>query len=202
MKLSVTSAIVLALAAAAFAANTTEDTSKSRAFPTSPDFGKTVERVLARALGTSEARFSGLGSAISDLLDSIPATLSGLESTLIVAAPIIAVVGLILGIISLTKVGALYSHLGLSSYDTVKEAFSLPSLLDFGLPGRGYPAEGEYAEAGHYDPTQYQYHEDGPSSYTNYVARRSGGAADSQQTAAEAQLSRRTPPAAAQPVWN
>ena len=210
MKSTVTSLCVLALAAAACAADTAEDSSKSRAFSTTTsDFGKTVERVLARALGAPEPRFAGVGSAITDLLSGIPASLSSLESVLIVAAPIVAVVGLVIGIVALTKVGALYSHLGLSAYDTVKEAISL-GLPDFGLPGRGYPAEGEYAGPGHYDPTQYPYHEEdhhaaaaaGGSSYTSYVSRRTGTTDSQQQQTAESRLSQRVP-AASQPIrWS
>ena len=206
MKTTATYLCLLALAAAACAADTTKDSSKSRDFSTAPDFGKTIEKVLARALGAPEPRFKGVGTFVTDLLAGIPVTLAGLEDVLIVAAPIIAFVGLILGIISVTKVGALYSHLGLSAYDTVKEAIS-QSLPDFGLPGRGYPAEGEYEGLGHYDHTQYPYHEEGhhagdQSSYTSYVSRRSGSAAGQQQ-AAEARLSQRVPAAAPEPAsWS
>ena len=158
MKTAVSCLCLLALVAAACAADSSENNSTSRDFSTASDFGKTVERVLARALGAPQPRFEGVGTAITDLLAGIPFTLGKLETVLAVAAPVVAVVGLVLGIIALTKVGALYSKLGLSAYDTVKEAVSL-GLPDFGLPGRGYPAEGEYYA--HYDPTQYPYHEEG-----------------------------------------
>ena len=184
MKTTATSLCLLALAAAACAADVTEDDSKSRAFSTAKDFGKTVEVVLARALGAPEPRFKGVGTAVVDLLSGVPTSVSGWQAVLTVAAPVVAVAALVVGIIALTKVGALYKHLGLSAYDTVKEAVSL-GLPDFGLPGRGYPAEGEYDGAGHYDPTQYPYHEPAAhhaqSSYTSYVARRRGTAAQPQQ---------------------
>ncbi|KAF0299034.1 hypothetical protein FJT64_000389 [Amphibalanus amphitrite] len=166
MKTAVSSLCLMALVATACAAS--EDT-KSRAFSGSKAFGDTVEMVLARALGTTQPRLKGVGTAVTDLLSGVPTSLTSLETVLTVAAPM---------------VGALYKHLDLSAYDTVKEAVS-KDLFDFGLPGRGYPLEGEYEGAGHYDATQYQYHEPsahhGQSSYTSYVSRRRGAATQEQQ---------------------